>query len=72
MLYLDTPETWQDAEERYDSLLDDDGAVEVAGLPFDPSRILRELDPTAYRCGLLDFIDGEGWDSDDLDGDPSI
>ena len=72
MLYLDTPATWQDAEERYDELLDTEGPVEVSGLPFNRSRVLRELDPIAYRCGLFDFIDGEGWDSDELDGDPSV
>ena len=22
------------------------------------SRILKEMDPTAYRCGLLDYLDG--------------
>jgi len=31
--------------------------VMVCGQEFNPSRILEELDPTAYRCGLNDFID---------------
>jgi len=29
--------------------------VNVCGQEFNPSRILEELDPTAYRCGLNDF-----------------
>jgi hypothetical protein len=31
--------------------------VTVCGQEFNPSRILEELDPTAYRCGLNDFED---------------
>lgn len=63
--------TWDDAVDQYDELLDSDGDVPVAGVSFSPSRILRELDPIAYRCGLFDFIDSEGIDSDDLTGDMS-
>ena len=44
----------------------------ILGVEYDRSRILREIDPTAYRCGLHDFIDAEGIDSDDLDGEPSV
>jgi predicted nucleic acid-binding Zn-ribbon protein len=42
---------------KYDSLLDESGPVTVAGLGFYPSRILGELDPIAYRCGLNDYVD---------------
>lgn len=64
--------TWAQAEESFDALLDEAGTVEIAGISFDRSRILREIDPTAYRCGLHDFIDAEGIDSDDLEGEPSV
>lgn len=48
------------SEERYDEMLDDVyGTVEIAGYTFDTSRALKELDPTAYRCGLVDFEDSE-------------
>lgn len=46
-----------DAEDLYDEALDGDGEVEVGGLTFYPSRIIRELDPTAYRCGFNDYMD---------------
>ena len=36
--------------------------VIVAGITFQPSRILRELDPTAYRCGFNDYLDAEELD----------
>jgi len=42
--------------EEYDEFLDDIyGTVDVAGLVFNPSTILKELDKTAYRCGFLDY-----------------
>jgi phage shock protein A len=46
-----------DVEDKYIDALDSDGTVTVAGMEYDPSRILQELDPTAYRCGLVDFAD---------------
>lgn len=61
--------TWQQAENLWDDFLDIGGDVTIAGIEFQRSRILREVDPIAYRCGLNDFLDGEGIDSDDLDGD---
>lgn len=44
--------------EMYEEYLDCDGPVDVCGTLYDPSRILRELDPIAYRCGLMDYTDG--------------
>ena len=44
--------------EMYDEILDDcEGEVMIAGVIFSPSYILKELDPTAYRCGVLDLMD---------------
>lgn len=60
--------TWDDARESFDDLLDECGPVMVAGLEYMPSRVLREVDPIAYRCGLIDYIDSEGVDSDTLEG----
>jgi len=46
-------------EESYKDLIDEiDGPVTVAGIKFTASRILEELDPIAYRCGLSDYVDG--------------
>jgi len=44
-------------EDQYCEALDEEGPVVVVGMSYDPSHILREVDPTAYRCGLLDYVD---------------
>ena len=46
-----------DYEDQFDDMLDESGTVEAGGYSFYPSRILEELDPVAYRCGLNDFVD---------------
>lgn len=47
-----------DTEELYANMLDDVyGEVEIAGMSFQTSRALKELDPTAFRCGMVDYID---------------
>ena len=45
-------------EECYIDAIDCEGAVMVAGMAFTASRILKELDPIAYSCGLSDYVDG--------------
>jgi len=45
------------SEEGYCELLDDEGPVTVAGCTFGASRILKTMDPIAYRCGFLDYAD---------------
>jgi hypothetical protein len=44
--------------EQYEEALNSEGEVKVAGLTFYPADIIKELDPTAYRCGLNDYVDG--------------
>ena len=44
-------------EALYVDALNEQGTVLVCGIEFEPATILKELDPMAYRCGLLDFID---------------
>lgn len=45
-------------EDSYKELIDEiDGPVTIAGMKFTASRILEELDPIAYRCGLADYVD---------------
>jgi cell division protein FtsB len=52
-----------DYEDQYIELLDDEGTVTAGGLEFYPSRILSELDPIAYSCGLSDYADSCGLES---------
>lgn len=60
----------QTALDQYNEYLDNsvDVPVQVAGINFDGSRILRTLDPIAYRVGFDDYLDAEGIDLDELDG----
>lgn len=52
-----------DREERYDRMLEDcyPETVEVCGMEMNALHVFKEMDPIAYRCGLNDFADGEGW-----------
>ena len=55
-LYLSDKEL----EERYDSYLDDCfEVVKIGLLKYDPSDVLKNVDPIAYRCGLSDWLDSE-------------
>lgn len=60
--------TWQEATEAYDELLDCEGPVTVSSFTFAASRIIKTLDPVAYRVTLLDWLDAEGIEADDLTG----
>lgn len=44
-----------DFSDQYDEMLDD---VHGEFMGFDASQILKEMDHTAYRCRLLDYVDG--------------
>ena len=47
-------------EDYYAAALDDIyPVVQICGLTFSPSQIVRELDPTAFRCGMQDYLDGD-------------
>jgi hypothetical protein len=60
----------QDLQDSYNDMLDEaygdiDGMISVAGYRFNVSTALRELDPTAYRCGMLEYEDTLEADEDD-------
>ena len=47
-----------DYESAYDDMLSDVyGDVDICGMTMSPVAIIREMDPTVYRCGLLDYVD---------------
>lgn len=53
-----------DREERFDQMLDEYYDFSKVGGPFEhmsPSSVLKECDPTAYRCGVNDYADNENW-----------
>jgi hypothetical protein len=50
-----------------DEIIDDtNGDVEIYGMTYNPSYILKECDPVAYRSILLDIADNNEIDVDDL------
>lgn len=61
-----------DTDTLYDDMLDECYSFESVGGPFahmQPSRVLEEVDPIAYRCGKNDWEDGESRDQwTDIDG----
>lgn len=63
-------ETISETVDAYNNMLDECfGAVNIAGLDYDTSRALNELDPIAYKCGWIDWCDSEGIDTDELEDD---
>lgn len=47
-------------EEFYQDFLDDIyGQVNIGGYKYDTSMALKNIDPTAYRCGFNDWLDSE-------------
>lgn len=47
-----------DLREQYEEMLDEIyPEIKIGTLTFSPSRVLRELDETAYRIGLSEYED---------------
>lgn len=47
-----------DYTEQYKDFIDEiTEPVEIMGMSFTASRILEELDPIAFACGLSDYVD---------------
>ena len=56
-------------EQAYEEMLDDVyGTVEVAGMTYDTSVLLKNADPVAYRVGMADYADALMIMDDELDG----
>jgi len=47
----------EDILDMVDEMIDMDGEVKISGSTFSRSRILKELDPVAYRELVIDLID---------------
>ena len=49
-----------DWEQAYNEFLDEiHPTVRIGDLSYDPSVVLKEVDPIAYRCGLNDYRDAQ-------------
>ena len=44
-------------EDEYCNMIDEMDVVRIGSLEYQASYVLREIDPTAYRCGLIDYVD---------------
>ena len=45
-------------EDQFDDMLDESiQEIEIGCLTYSPSHVLKNVDPVAYRCGLVDYID---------------
>jgi polyhydroxyalkanoate synthesis regulator phasin len=61
-----------DCENEFDNALDEGDPVRIGSLEYTPSRVLKRIDPIAYRCGVSDYVDSLGlkeinWNSYDSD-----
>ena len=41
--------------EMYEESLNEQGPISIGTLEYDPAFVLKEVDPIAYRVGLLDY-----------------
>lgn len=46
-----------DLEQLFRDSLDEEGDIQIGCLTFQRSRIVEELDPVAFRCGVCDYAD---------------
>lgn len=52
-----------EALQSYEDMLDECyEPIDICGLTYDPSVALKRVDPTAYRCGFLDYCDSMEWE----------
>jgi hypothetical protein len=57
--------TESELEDSFADGLDDCwGPVSVCGCEYDAGRVLREIDPVAFRCGFLDWLDAQQSDGE--------
>ena len=58
------------AYEMFDNFLDDiHPTVNILGMEYCPSTVLKECDPIAYRCAFNDWCDSEGITTDESEAD---
>lgn len=61
--------TEYDLEDMYKDMLDDCyGTVEIAGVTYDTSRVLKDTDPIAYQVGMSDYASSLMEDGYEVEG----
>lgn len=50
----------RELEDMYEEMIDESTPmITIWGMNYDASRVLKECDPIAYRCGFNDWLDAE-------------
>ena len=60
--------TDNELQEMFDEFIDQMGEVTVGHYTFSASRVLKQLDPTAYRSELANYADSLSQDGHDVEG----
>jgi hypothetical protein len=60
--------TEQELHDSFDEVLDSAGEVKVLGYTYQPSRVLKNTDPIAYRTALADYADSLSRDGFEIEG----
>jgi hypothetical protein len=60
--------TEQELHDSFDEVLDSAGEVKVLGYTYQPSRVLKNTDPIAYRTALADYADSLSRDGIEVEG----
>lgn len=60
--------TEREAEQLYKEALNEQGVIKIGNLAYEPAYVLKAVDPTAYRCGFLDYIDSLAEDGLEVEG----
>lgn len=62
--------TISESVDAYDAFIREvSGDVDILGVNYDPATILNAIDPIAYKCGWIDYMDSLGIDTDELEDD---
>lgn len=64
--------TEKELQDQFIELLNDcNDLIKIGNLTYEAGYALQKLDPTAFRCGLNDFIDNQLSDDiiEEIDGD---
>jgi len=54
---MKTKITESEAEELYEDMLNELSPIKIGNLKYETSRVLREIDPIAYRVGFSEYLD---------------
>jgi hypothetical protein len=60
--------TEQELKDSFDEVLDSAGEVKVLGYTYQPSQVLKNTDPIAYRTALADYADSLSRDGFEIEG----